>query len=308
MNKHCPARPLVPPTTALLLPLLLGLTTGCASQSASSGRTAPPAARQVQQTVLHEEYDPRLHRSDGLLIEPAFAPPTISDLPPVPTDPPAVDDWLLPPRPDGDADAAPLPVQEESIVIYRVQVMVLSDEGSALALADQLERDLGVPVTVVEEAGLFAVRAGDTSVSEVADDLREQIAALSSQYSEAFVVPAVELVEMPAAADDAAQDTLDASDVPAPEVGLVRTTGWRVLLREFQRLEDATTFRQRVVRRLQRSDGDLDVIFEPPWYKVLMGHYRTEREAQAAAERLRGMGYRSAVKKRGEVYLPEQDQ
>jgi len=320
MKGHCPARAagfagFRPRNGMLLLPLVLGLVAGCAGQSTSSRHSTPPVTREVQQTELREQYDPRVHRSDEFLIEPTFAPPTVSgantparapsDSTSVPAGPTMVFDGPL--HAIADADTAVFSIPAASAVVYRVQVMVLSDEGTAIALANRLERDLTAPVQVFEDAGLFAVRAGDSGSAEVAADLREHIAALSSQYSEAFVMSEEVSVGASTAADEATPAALVSSDEPTYEPRLVRTTGWRVLLREFRRLEEATAFKLRVMRRLQRNDSDLDVIFEPPWYKVLLGHFRTEGEAQEAAERLREMGYRSAVKKRGEVYLPEEN-
>ena len=317
MNRPLPARtPGHGRGSKVLPPLLLGLFVACASQSTSSGRPAPPDAPVVQQAELRELFDPRQHRADEFLIEPTFAPPPSAsgaDTPvPTPVDedleftvPISTNDGPQLSAADGGPLASPPSTGGESAVAYRVQIMVLSDETTARVVADQLQRDLYAPVQVVEDAGLFAVRAGDSSSPEAAAVLKEQIVSLGPQYAEAFVLTEEVSSQALFAADESAPDAVESSDEPVEEPWLVRTTGWRVLLREFQRLDEATAYKQRVMRRLQRSDSDLDVVFEPPWYKILMGHFRTEGEAQAAAEKLREMGYRSAVKTRGEVYLPE---
>lgn len=303
----------------VLPPLLLGLAVACASQSTSSRRPAPRPPPEAQPTELREQFDPRQHRTDELLIEPTFAPPPPTssadtrNVGPADADleltvPNAAHEELWPPVPDAGPHADLPSPEGELAIVYRVQVMALSDETTALAVADRLQRDLSAPVQVVEDAGLFAVRAGDSSSPEVAAALKDQIASLAPQYAEAFVMTEGVPAEASTAVAEPASDVVSSDDESVEEPWLVRTTGWRVLLREFQRLDAATAYKQRVMRRLQRSDGDLDVVFEPPWYKVLMGHFRTEGQAQAAAEQLREMGYRSAVKKRGEVYLPEDGQ
>ena len=104
----------------------------------------------------------------------------------------------------------------------------------------------------------------------------------------------------------AAEPSIDDSpslevEPPEPEE-LVRVQGWRVLIDQFMNLDAARQHRRRVVKRLKRDD--VDVEFEAPWYKVLAGSFRTSTQAQRFVERCRALGYRTAARVPGEIYLP----
>jgi hypothetical protein len=58
------------------------------------------------------------------------------------------------------------------------------------------------------------------------------------------------------------------------------------------------------MRRLRRED--IDVKFTAPYFKVLVGNFRQETDAQRLAERVRAH-YRNATKTRGEVFLPKEE-
>ena len=89
----------------------------------------------------------------------------------------------------------------------------------------------------------------------------------------------------------------------------MRIQGWRVLIDQFMDLDGprgALQHRRQVMKRLKRDD--VDVKFEAPWYKVLAGSFRTSTEAQKFVERCRALGYRTAARVPGEVYLPREEE
>ena len=85
---------------------------------------------------------------------------------------------------------------------------------------------------------------------------------------------------------------------------LVQTFGWRVLLDQFLSHEEADRLKRKAITRLNRRD--IDVTFKAPWYKVEVGHYRLESEAQKAAERIKPR-YPNALKVRSQVLIPKEN-
>ncbi|MFH1568011.1 MAG: SPOR domain-containing protein [Gemmatimonadota bacterium] len=303
------------PAARVLLGLLSSLILtagglGCAgrSQAASEGAaagTGPVAA-------LREDFDPEPFREDGLIIQPQFGPPAVA-LPqvsapaPVPTTEPAAPAPAAA-EPVDTGPAAPAPL----VTVYRVQVMVLSNEAAARQVAERLQRQLGAPVTARPERGFYMVRAGESTSPAVAEELRQRIVALGREYADAYVLTeeAPAPVAPPVVEVEAAADTALAPAAPAlPEVELVRTSGWRVLLHQLQDYREAQTYRQNAIRRLQRNNIDdaVDIVFAAPWYKIEVGNCRTAGEAQRLVERVKSLGYQNALKVRDEVLLPREE-
>lgn len=289
----------------------------CAGQSQTTSPGRAPGAAPPRLTELREDFDPEPYRDDGLVIQPEFGWPVTSrslQTPPAPAPAP------FEPAPELGAaadDAAygempPALAAPNSATVYRVQVMALSSEEAARALADGLQQRLSAPVSVWPEGELFMVRVGEATSPTVAEALRGRIVALGREYADAYVI--TEQVAVVGArggdADALPAPSLDlppADEAPVPVVvELVRTSGWRVLLHQTQSYEEATDFRRKALRRLQRNGIDLavDIVFAAPWYKVEGGNFRTATEAQQLVERVKGLGYRNALKVRDEVYLP----
>jgi hypothetical protein len=91
---------------------------------------------------------------------------------------------------------------------------------------------------------------------------------------------------------------------PEAAIELVRTFGWRVLIDQFLSHDKANQLKQRAIKRLRRQD--IDVTFKAPWYKVEVGHYRTDSEAQAATEPIEAH-YPNALKVRSQILVPRED-
>ena len=85
---------------------------------------------------------------------------------------------------------------------------------------------------------------------------------------------------------------------------MVRLQGWRVLTEQDRGLQKARDLRAAIMARLKRQD--VDILFEDPWYKILVGNFRSFAEAQQLADRCRRRGYRSATPVQGEILIPRE--
>ena len=250
---------------------------------------ALPAAAQADR-----DFDPARHREDLVLIQPLFTPPE-----------------LLPDRPDS---AAASPAAPDSLTAaFRVQVITLSREHAAREIAEALGHRLGLATGVVAHEGLYSVRAGAFAERAGAERLMEAIARLHRDYAGAFVVadsaaaapvppPAADPVETGPPEAPEESEPREAPEEARPEV--VRLQGWRVLIEQDTGLQEARDLRSRIMSRLKRQD--VDILFEEPWYKILVGDFRTHAEAQQLADRCRRQGYRSATPVQGEIEIPEE--
>lgn len=251
-----------------LLLLALFATAHCAS--APRWRTdsgdAAPTSR--------EEFDPRTLGED-LLIEPVQR--ESRDQAQTPAEPAA-------------------PVQERAPVAstsaYRLQLLALSNEAMARTRRAELERALGVRVYLVSRNAHSVLQAGQYATRAEATALKEQVAALGPDYADAYVV------EVPASA---ASDSEPAEAAPEQ----VSIFGWKVLIAQFLDHGDAIRLAEEAKKRLKRED--IDVTFKaPPYYKIEVGNYRTEAQAQAAAEQI-GKYYPLALKVRSQILVPQED-
>ena len=236
--------------------------------------------------AVAETFDPETLQEELLLIQPRFRPPSV--------------EAIAAPAPP---DSAPVPQSP----VFRVQVMALSSLSSAQSSAQDLQGTLEVPVVVDRHRELFLVRAGAYSEEMEAEALRARIVALDDAFQSAYVVRVGE----PGKLDDDEESVEPVEAAPAVEaapppaaVEMVRGFGWRVLLRQFLVHEKARSFKLRAQRDLRRAD--IDVTFKEPYYKVEVGNFRDESEAQLLAERFRNRGfpYNYALKVRGEILLP----
>ena len=85
---------------------------------------------------------------------------------------------------------------------------------------------------------------------------------------------------------------------------LVPAFGWRVLIDQYLVHSKAEDLKKEAMRRLQRTD--IDVVFKAPWYKVEMGHFRTETEAREWVETIKNKGYSNALKVRAQILVPQE--
>ena len=221
--------------------------------------------------VSREEFDPRTLEEDPLLIEPVQS----ESRDPAQT----------------PAESA-TPVQDRASVAsasaYRLQLMALSNEAKARKLRAELERALGVRVYLVARNEHSVLQAGQYATRAEAEALKERVAPLGPDYADAYVV------EVSASTEPAKVATEQVSAV-----------GWRVLIAQFLNHDEASRLAEEAKKRLKRED--INVTFKaPPWHKIEVGNYRTEAQAQAAAERI-GRYYPNAIKVRSQILVSEED-
>ncbi|MBQ41507.1 MAG: hypothetical protein CME15_03525, partial [Gemmatimonadetes bacterium] len=83
------------------------------------------------------------------------------------------------------------------------------------------------------------------------------------------------------------------------------TDGWRVLIDQFLSLAEAERMKLKTMRRLDRADIFID--FQEPYYKVEVGNYRSNAEAQEAFEQIKRRNYKKALKVRAVVLVPKEE-
>ena len=266
--------------------LLLGLlgAVSCAGPS-----TGPPnllagpvdAAQSVRET-----FDVRSLGEDLLLIQPVFQRASLHE--------PTVD-----PTSKIDAD---LPVQYGPVNVFRLQLVTLSNGAVARTRQAELEQTLGTTVHLITRGEHFLLQAGQYETGQEAQKLKSRVAALGPDYADAYVISATIETPLSNSTDTAVEAPRPAEAEKTTEV--VRTFGWRVLIDQFLSHDEANRLKGRAIKRLRRQD--IDVTFKAPWYKVEVGHYRTDPQAQMATEKIEAY-YPNALKVRSQILVPRED-
>ena len=266
--------------------LLLGLlgAVSCAGPS-----TGPPnllagpvdAAQSVRET-----FDVRSLGKDLLLIQPVFQRASLHE--------PTVD-----PTSKIDAD---LPVQYGPVNVFRLQLVTLSNGAVARTRQAELEQTLGTTVHLITRGEHFLLQAGQYETGQEAQKLKSRVAALGPDYADAYVISAT--IETPLSNSTATAVEAPRTAEAEKTTEVVRTFGWRVLIDQFLSHDEANRLKGRAIKRLRRQD--IDVTFKAPWYKVEVGHYRTDPQAQAATEKIEAY-YPNALKVRSQILVPRED-
>ena len=274
----------------LLLLVLLGAVS-CAGPSNTPNLLAGPvdAAQSVRET-----FDVRSLGEDLLLIQPVFQRASLHEPTVEFTSEPTVN-----PTSEIDAD---LPVEYGPVNVFRLQLVTLSNGAVARRRQAELEQMLGTTVHLITRGEHFLLQAGQYETRQEAQKLKSRVAALGPDYADAYVISAT--IETPLSNPSAT-----AVETPRPAEAektteMVRTFGWRVLIDQFLSHDEANRLKGRAIKRLRRPD--IDVTFKAPWYKVEVGHYRTDPQAQAATEKIEAY-YPNALKVRSQILVPRED-
>ena len=274
----------------LLLLVLLGAVS-CAGPSNTPNLLAGlvDAAQSVRET-----FDVRSLGEDLLLIQPAFQRASLHEPTVEFTNDPTVN-----PTSEIDAD---LPVEFGPVNVFRLQLVTLSNGAVARRRQAELEQMLGTTVHRITRGEHFLLQAGQYETRQEAQKLKRRVAALGPDYADAYVISAT--IETPLSNPSAT-----AVETPRPAEAektteMVRTFGWRVLIDQFLSHDEANRLKGRAIKRLRRPD--IDVTFKAPWYKVEVGHYRTDPQAQAATEKIEAY-YPNALKVRSQILVPRED-
>jgi hypothetical protein len=282
----------------LLLLVLLGAVS-CAGPSNTPNLLAGPvdAAQSVRET-----FDVRSLGEDLLLIQPVFQRASLHEPIVEFTSEPTVEFTSEPtvnPTSEIDAD---LPVEYGPVNVFRLQLVTLSNGAVARRRQAELEQMLGTTVHRITRGEHFLLQAGQYETRQEAQKLKSRVAALGPDYADAYVISAT--IETPLSNPSAT-----AVETPRPAEAektteMVRTFGWRVLIDQFLSHDEANRLKGRAIKRLRRPD--IDVTFKAPWYKVEVGHYRTDPQAQAATEKIEAY-YPNALKVRSQILVPRED-
>lgn len=282
----------------LLLLVLLGAVS-CAGPSNTPNLLAGPvdAAQSVRET-----FDVRSLGEDLLLIQPVFQRASLHEPIVEFTSEPTVEFTSEPtvnPTSEIDAD---LPVEYGPVNVFRLQLVTLSNGAVARRRQAELEQMLGTTVHLITRGEHFLLQAGQYETRQEAQKLKSRVAALGPDYADAYVISAT--IETPLSNPSAT-----AVETPRPAEAektteMVRTFGWRVLIDQFLSHDEANRLKGRAIKRLRRPD--IDVTFKAPWYKVEVGHYRTDPQAQAATEKIEAY-YPNALKVRSQILVPRED-
>ncbi|MBT5451662.1 MAG: SPOR domain-containing protein [Gemmatimonadetes bacterium] len=282
----------------LLLLVLLGAVS-CAGPSNTPNLLAGPvdAAQSVRET-----FDVRSLGEDLLLIQPVFQRASLHEPIVEFTSEPTVEFTSEPtvnPTSEIDAD---LPVEYGPVNVFRLQLVTLSNGAVARRRQAELEQMLGTTVHLITRDEHFLLQAGQYETRQEAQKLKSRVAALGPDYADAYVISAT--IETPLSNPSAT-----AVETPRPAEAektteMVRTFGWRVLIDQFLSHDEANRLKGRAIKRLRRPD--IDVTFKAPWYKVEVGHYRTDPQAQAATEKIEAY-YPNALKVRSQILVPRED-
>ena len=274
----------------LLLLVLLGAVS-CAGPSNTPNLLAGPvdAAQSVRET-----FDVRSLGEDLLLIRPVFQRASLHEPIVEFTSEPTIN-----PTSEIDAD---LPVEYGPVNVFRLQLVTLSNAAVARTRQAELEQTLGTTVHLITRGEHFLLQAGQYETRQEAQKLKSRVAALGPDYADAYVISAT--IETPLSNPSAT-----AVETPRPAEAektteMVRTFGWRVLIDQFLSHDEANRLKGRAIKRLRRPD--IDVTFKAPWYKVEVGHYRTDPQAQAATEKIEAY-YPNALKVRSQILVPRED-
>ena len=277
--------------------------------------TAPLATAhlEAQPRAARETFDPRTLKEDLLLIAPTFArtallPSAQENHPTVPATVPATNA----PEPQAATEVTTsVPLQLATSAtdkVYRVQLLALSNESAARTRQSELELALKVPVYLEPRRQLFMVQAGNFATAAEAEALKKRAAQLGPDYDDAYIITVEQTTSAPPTdidADRPLSESEEASSPPLDEpVVLVQAFGWRVLIDQFLSHEEADRLKRKAMTRLNRSD--IDVAFKAPWYKVEVGHFEVESEAQKAAETIKSR-YPNALKVRSQILIPKRD-
>lgn len=174
--------------------------------------------------------------------------------------------------------------------VFRVQLAALSSLEAANRLRDELAGQLGVPLVVETEHGLFLVRAGAFATAEVAGRFRDELRLRRPDLTTAYVVLG------------GGSPPPEPGEAAAAPTTMETTFGWRILLDQFLVPEDAGHLREEAILNLERTD--VEVVFSAPWHRVEVGNFRTESEAQEALTSVRYV-YPDALKIRGQILVPK---
>ena len=289
---------------------------GCASQAQTNSSAVALPKTTILSSQLAEEFDPQSVRKDFLLIQPKFSHNQSNFTPHRNkenfTSVESKKSLVIDPKLDlgtKNDTAASTTKALQNLWVYHVQIIALNDKQSAQKLSEMLQDELGIPVIILPDNGLQLVLAGNLSSPLEAEELRTRIASMNSEFSDAFVVRRDVMAEIGDIVSESAVETQSTKEIESVTIPLnskqefVRIVGWRVLIHQSLNLTEAEQFRKKASKQLSRDD--IEINFHEPWYKVEVGHFREETDAQALVSQAKKRGFPGALRVRAEVLVPK---
>lgn len=224
---------------------------GCAASSPQQPSTP------FGPSAAREEFDPYTLNDDDFLLRPTASP--VTPISPVrePTTPIALPQRTLSKKTEG----------------YRVQIAAVLDRTRADMVLKRIQADLQTLTYVIydEETHLYRIQAGNCQTPAEAEALRNTIK--TQGFQEAYVV----------------RTQIEVSDVQAPISRPQVTQGFRVQLFSASTRQAAEEARSQAQNQLGRDDVFID--FEPPYFKVRIGNFKTREEAEKLLDLAQKKGF-----------------
>lgn len=220
--------------------------------SSQSGAILPTSGP----TSIREEFDPYTLNDDVFLLQPTSAPQATS------------------------APSAQVPVKlpeptslSKRTSGYRVQIAAVLDRARAETLQKSIQRELQALTYVYydEDTHLYKIQAGNHTLPAESEKLRDDIRAQG--YPEAYVV----------------RTQIETTDTRPKIKAPVKTRGFRLQIFSASTRQAAEDARNRAKQQLSRDDIFID--FEPPYFKVRVGNFKTRKDAEKLRDTAKKRGY-----------------
>jgi cell division septation protein DedD len=220
--------------------------------SSQSGLALPTSGS----ATIREEFDPYTLNDDDFLLQPQTRAQTITT--------PAAQAPISLPDPVSTA---------KRVSGYRVQIAAVLDRTRAEALQQNIQRQLQTLTYVYydEDTHLYKIQAGNTSTPAQAEKLRDDIR--TQGFPEAYVV----------------RTQIEMTDTQPQITAPVKTLGFRLQIFSASTRQAAEDARNRAKQKLSRDDIFID--FEPPYFKVRVGNFKTRKDAEKLLETIKKQGY-----------------
>ncbi|MBT3604580.1 MAG: SPOR domain-containing protein [Candidatus Latescibacteria bacterium] len=210
-------------------------------------------------STIREEFDPYTLNDDDFLLQPTSRARTqITSNPTTP---------II------TAQPAPTSLSKQTSG-YRVQIAAVLDRSRAEALQKSIQRQLQALTYVYydEDTHLYKIQAGNHSTPAESEKLRDQIRAQG--YPEAYVV----------------RTQIEMTTTVQPQIKKpVKTRGFRLQIFSASTRQAAEDARNRAKQQLSRDDIFID--FEPPYFKVRIGNFKTRKDAEKLRDTAKKQGY-----------------
>jgi cell division septation protein DedD len=220
--------------------------------SSQSGLALPTSGA----SNVREEFDPYTLNDDDFLLQPTSSTQSVSEQISLPN--------IARPQPTSIS---------KRTSGYRVQIAAVLDRARAEMLQQSIQRKLQALTYVYydDDTHLYKIQAGNNSTPAEAKQLRDDIRAQG--YPEAYVI----------------RTQIEVTDTRPQIKKPVKTRGFRLQVFSASTRQAAEDARNRAKQHLSRDDVFID--FDPPYFKVRVGNFKTRKEAEKLLKTAQKQGY-----------------